>query len=99
MEPRTRNIRRLYQGGPAVVVADTDGNPMTDLDDYFEDGDEVFLNNLESEKHISDEDIKIKALKQAIDIAKIQDAVTTEDVLKIASQLAIFIKNRKLPGN
>jgi hypothetical protein len=99
MEPRTRNIRRLYQGGPAVVVADTDGNPMTDLDDYFEDGDEVFLNNLESEKHISDEDIKIKAIKQAIDIAKIQDAVTTEDVLKIASQLAIFIKNRKLPGN
>jgi hypothetical protein len=63
MEPRTRNIRRLYQGGPAVVVADTDGNPMTDLDDYFEDGDEVFLNNLESEKHITDEDIKIKALK------------------------------------
>ena len=99
MEPRTRNIRRLYQGGPAVVVADTDGNPMTDLDDYFEDGDEVFLNNIESEKHITDEDIKIKALKQAIDIAKIQDAVTTEDVLKIASQLAIFIKNRKLPGN
>lgn len=99
MEPRTRNIRRLYQGGPAVVVADTDGNPMTDLDDYFEDGDEVFLNNLESEKHISDEDIKIKAIKQAIDIAKIQDAVTTEDVLKIASQLAIFIKERKLPGN
>ena len=35
MEPRTKNIRRLYQGGPAVVVADTDGNPMTDLDDYF----------------------------------------------------------------
>lgn len=99
MEPRTRNIRRLYQGGPAVVVADTDGNPMTDLDDYFEDGDEVFLNNIESEKHITDEDIKIKALKQAIDIAKIQDAVTTEDVLKVASQLAIFIKNRKLPGN
>lgn len=99
MEPRTRNIRRLYQGGPAVVVADTDGNPMTDLDDYFEDGDEIFLNNIESEKHITDEDIKIKALKQAIDIAKIQDAVTTEDVLKVASQLAIFIKNRKLPGN
>ena len=99
MEPRTRNIRRLYQGGPAVVVADTDGNPMTDLDDYFEDGDEIFLNNIESEKHITDEDIKIKALKQAIDIAKIQDAVTTEDILKVASQLAIFIKNRKLPGN
>ena len=99
MEPRTRNIRRLYQGGPAVVVADTDGNPMTDLDDYFEDGDEIFLNNIESEKHITDEDIKIKALKQAIDIAKIQDAVTTEDVLKVASQLEIFIKNRKLPGN
>ncbi len=63
MEPRTRNIRRLYQGGPAVVVADTDGNTMTDLYDYFENGDEVFLNNLESEKHITDEDIKIKALK------------------------------------
>lgn len=99
MEPRTRNIRRLYQGGPAVVVADTDGNPMTDLDDYFEDGDEVFLNNLESEKHITDEDIKIKALKQAIDVAKIQEAVTTKDILKIASQLATFIKKRKLPGN
>lgn len=99
MEPRTRNIRRLYQGGPAVVVADTDGNPMTDLDDYFEDGDEVFLNNLESEKHMTDEDIKIKAIKQAIDVARIQEAVTTKDILKIASQLATFIKKRKLPGN
>lgn len=99
MEPRTKNIRRLYQGGPAVVVADTDGNPMTDLDDYFEDGDEVFLNNLESEKHMTDEDIKIKAIKQAIDVARIQEAVTTKDILKIASQLATFIKKRKLPGN
>lgn len=99
MEPRKRNIRRLYQGGPAVVVADTDGNPMTDLDDYFEDGDDVFLNNLESEKHMTDEDIKIKAIKQAIDVAKIQEAVTTKDILKIASRLATFIKKRKLPGN
>ena len=97
MEPRKRNIRRLYQGGPAVVVADTDGNPMTDLDDYFEDGDDVFLNNLESEKHMTDEDIKIKAIKQAIDVAKIQEAVTTKDILKIASRLATFIKKRKLP--
>lgn len=99
MEPRKRNIRRLYQGGPAVVVADTNGNPMTDLDDYFEDGDGVFLNNLESEKHMTDEDIKIKAIKQAIDVAKIQEAVTTKDILKIASRLATFIKKRKLPGN
>ena len=99
MQPRKRNIRRLYQGGPAVVVADTDGNPMTDLDDYFEDGDDVFLNNLESEKHMTDEDIKIKAIKQAIDVAKIQEAVTTKDILKIASRLATFIKKRKLPGN
>ena len=99
MEPRKRNIRRLYQGGPAVVVADTDGNPMTDLDDYFEDGDDVFLNNLESEKHMTDEDIKIKAIKQAIDVAKIQEAVTTKDILEIASRLATFIKKRKLPGN
>ena len=99
MEPRKRNIRRLYQGGTAVVVADTDGNPMTDLDDYFEDGDGVFLNNLESEKHMTDEDIKIKAIKQAIDVAKIQEAVTTKDILKIASRLATFIKKRKLPGN
>lgn len=99
MEPRKRNIRRLYQGGPAVVVADTDGNPMTDLDDYFEDGDDVFLNNSESEKHMTDEDIKIKAIKQAIDVAKIQEAVTTKDILKIASRLATFIKKRKLPGN
>ena len=99
MEPRKRNIRRLYQGGPAVVVADTDGNPMTDLDDYFEDGDGVFLNNLESEKHMTDEDIKIKAIKQAIDVAKIQEAVTTKDILKIASRLATFIKKRKLRRN
>ena len=99
MEPRKRNIRRLYQGGPAVVVADTDGNPMTDLDDYFEDGDDVFLNNSELEKHMTDEDIKIKAIKQAIDVAKIQEAVTTKDILEIASRLATFIKKRKLPGN
>ena len=99
MEPRKRNIRRLYQGGPAVVVADTDGNPMTDLDDYFEDGDDVFLNNSESEKHMTDEDIKIKSIKQEKKKKKIQEAVTTKDILEIASRLDKKNKKRKLPGN
>ena len=48
---------------------------------------------------MTDEDIKIKAIQQALDVAKIQEAVTTKDILKIASQLATFIKKRKLPGN
>ena len=99
MEPRKRNIRRLYKGGTAVAAAETAGNPMTELDDQCEEGDDVFLNNSESEKHMTDEDIKIKAIKQAIDVAKIQEAVTTKDILEIASRLATFIKKRKLPGN
>jgi len=41
---------------------------------------------------MTDEEIKIKALKQAVDVAKLMSDVTTDDVIEIAKKLAKFIK-------
>ena len=51
------------------------------------------VENAEKEvKKMTDEEIKIKALKQAVDVAKLMSDVTTDDVIEIAKKLAKFIK-------
>jgi len=73
------------------------------FDSYYEGGDLKFedddapstddIENAEKEvKKMTDEDIKIKALKQAVDVAKLMSDVTTDDVIEIAKKLAKFIK-------
>ena len=75
----------------------------TNFDNYFEGGDLKFedddapstddIENAEKEvKKMTDEEIKIKALKQAVDVAKLMSDVTTDDVIDIAKKLAKFIK-------
>ena len=39
------------------------------------------------------EDLRIEALKRAIDIAKLMSNVTTQDVINIASKIADYISN------
>ena len=73
------------------------------VDSYLEDSGLQFnddnapsLEDIEKEeqevKKMTDEEIKIKALKQATDIAKLMSDVTTDDVIDIAKKVAKFIK-------
>ena len=62
----------------------------------FEDDDAPSTEDIENAekevKKMTDEEIKIKALKQAVDVAKLMSDVTTDDVIDIAKKLAKFIK-------
>lgn len=42
------------------------------------------------------EDLRIEALKRAIDIAKLMSNVTTQDVINIASKIADYISNTQI---
>lgn len=75
----------------------------TNADTYFEGGDLNFeddnapstedIEKAEEEvKKMSDEEIKIKALNQAVNVAKLMSNVGTDDVIEIAKKLAKFIK-------
>ena len=97
MKPIHRESRTAYQNGPTVSVADVNDTDITvsfdNLEDtYNEDGENSFLADNIEESTLNDEEIKIKALNQAVNIAKLMSGVTVDNVLEIAAKVAKFIK-------
>lgn len=87
MEPKKHSMRN------GLTVADVKDTPEDVSMDYFlEDGDNSFVENIEPDK-MPAEDLRIEALKRAIDIAKLMSNVTTQDVINIASKIADYISN------
>ena len=87
MEPKKHSSRN---GLSVVDVNDTPEDVY--MDSFLEDGDDGFVENIEPDK-MSTEDLRIEALKRAIDIAKLMSNVTTQDVINIASKIADYISN------
>lgn len=76
-----------------LTVADVKDTPEdVSMDSFLEDGDNSFVENIETDK-MPAEDLRIEALKRAIDIAKLMSNVTTQDVINIASKIADYISN------
>ena len=87
MEPKKHSSR---DGLSVVDVNDTPEDVY--MDSFLEDGDDGFVENIEPDK-MQPEDLRIEALKRAIDIAKLMSNVTTQDVINIASKIADYISN------
>ena len=76
-----------------LTVADVKDTPEdVSMDSFLEDGDNSFVENIETDK-MPAEDLRIEALKRAIDIAKLMSNVTTQDVINIASKIADYMSN------
>lgn len=76
------------------VAADEEKNEKGDLG-FLEDNapKPEELDKAEKEaKKMSDEEIKVKALNQAISIAKLMSGVTVDDIIEIAKKTAKYIK-------
>ena len=87
MKPKKHSKRN------GLTVADVKDTPEdVFMDSFLEDGDNSFIENIESDK-MPAEDLRIEALKRAIDIAKLMSNVTTQDVINIASKIADYISN------
>ena len=87
MEPKKHSSR------DGLSVADVNDTPEdVSMDSFLEDGDNSFVENIEPDK-MPAEDLRIEALKRAIDIAKLMSNVTTQDVINIASKIADYISN------
>ncbi len=87
MKPKKHSSR------DCLSVADVNDTPEdVYMDSFLEDGDNSFVENIEPDK-MSAEDLRIEALKRAIDIAKLMSNVTTQDVINIASKIADYISN------
>lgn len=90
MKPKKHSMRN------GLTVADVKDTPEdVSMDSFLEDGDNSFVENIESDK-MSAEDLRIEALKRAIDIAKLMSNVTTQDVINIASKIADYISNTQI---
>lgn len=87
MKPKKHRSR---EGLSVVDVNDTPEDVY--MDSFLEDGDDSFVENIEPDK-MPAEDLRIEALKRAIDIAKLMSNVTTQDVINIASKIADYISN------
>ena len=87
MKPKKHSMRN------GLTVADVKDTPEdVSMDSFLEDGDNSFVENIEQVK-MPAEDLRIEALKRAIDIAKLMSNVTTQDVINIASKIADYISN------
>lgn len=87
MKPKKHSMRN------GLTVADVKDTPKdVYMDSFLEDGDDGFVENIEPDK-MPAEDLRIEALKRAIDIAKLMSNVTTQDVINIASKIADYISN------
>lgn len=87
MKPKKHSMRN------GLTVADVKDTPEdVSIDSFLEDGDNSFVENIEPDK-MPAEDLRIEALKRAIDIAKLMSNVTTQDVINIASKIADYISN------
>ena len=90
MEPKKHSSR------DGLSVADVNDTPEdVYMDSFLEDGDGGFVENIEPDK-MPAEDLRIEALKRAIDIAKLMSNVTTQDVINIASKIADYISNTQI---
>lgn len=90
MKPKKHSMRN------GLTVADVIDTPEdVSMDSFLEDGDNSFVENIETDK-MSAEDLRIEALKRAIDIAKLMSNVTTQDVINIASKIADYISNTQI---
>ena len=90
MKPKKHSSRN---GLSVVDVNDTPADVF--MDSFFEDGDDSFVTELEPDK-IPDEELRIEALKRAIDIAKLMSNVTTEDIISIAAKVVDYIRNTQI---
>ena len=87
MEPKKHSSR------DGLSVADVNDTPEdVYMDSFLEDDDNSFVENIEPDK-MPAEDLRIEALKRAIDIAKLMSNVTTQDVINIAFKIADYISN------
>ena len=87
MKPKKHSSR------DGLSVADVNDTPEdVYMDSFLEDGDNSFVENIEPDK-MPAEDLRIEALKRAIDIAKLTSNVTTQDVINIASKITDYISN------
>lgn len=90
MEPKKHSSR---DGLSVVDVNDTPEDVF--MDSFLEDGEDGFVTELEPDK-MPDEELRIEALKRAIDIAKLMSNVTTEDVISIAAKVVDYIRNTQI---
>ena len=90
MKPKKHSSRN------GLSVADVNDTPEdVFMDSFLEDGDDSFVTELEPDK-IPDEELRIEALKRAIDIAKLMSNVTTEDIISIAAKVVDYIRNTQI---
>lgn len=90
MEPKKHSSRN---GLSVVDVNDTPEDVF--MDSFLEDGEDSFVTELEPDK-MPDEELRIEALKRAIDIAKLMSNVTTEDIISIAAKVVDYIRNTQI---
>ena len=88
--------KKKHSSRNGLSVVDVNDTPEdVFMDSFLEDGDDSFVTELEPDK-MPDEELRIEALKRAIDIAKLMSNVTTEDVISIAAKVVDYIRNTQI---
>lgn len=96
MEPKIHNKRTAETGEQHDIRDINDTKFDVFMDDIEEDGALGFVDDGSDETQEYIEDLRIEALKRAIDIAKLMSNVTADDIINLADKLVIFIKDTEI---
>lgn len=98
MEPKIHNKRTAETGEQHDIRDINDTKFDVFMDDIEEDGALGFVDDGSDETETQEyiEDLRIEALKRAIDIAKLMSNVTADDIINLADKLVIFIKDTEI---
>lgn len=93
--------RPLFEKNNLTFEEYMDSDLMEDEEDFDDDDlneEELFEDEDEDEDEVlmSDEDLRIEALKIATNIAKLMQDVLPDDIIRIAESVCLFVRNHQI---
>lgn len=93
MEPREHTQRTPVTGGDPLDVVDI-SNTTVGGDEFLEDGETAFVEGMKSDRDM--QELRIKCLKQAIDMGKLMSNVTVDDVINMATLVMKYVSETEI---
>lgn len=91
--------RPLFEKNNLTFEEYMDSDLMEDEVDFDDDDlneKELFEDEEEDEALMSDEDLRIEALKIATNIAKLMQDVLPDDIIRVAESVCLFVRNHQI---
>lgn len=93
MEPKEHTQRTPDTGMDPLDVVDI-SNTQLGGDEFLEDGETAFVEGMKSDRDM--QELRVKCLKQAIDMGKLMSNVTVDDIINMATLVMKYVTETEI---